>query len=383
MSTQASGPEYYIGLMSGTSVDAIDCALIDTANNNVQLRCASAFPIPDKLISDIHQLCAEGQSAKLHDIATADIALGQLMADAVQNLLSEYQIEARTISAIGSHGQTIYHHPHGNHPYSLQIGDPNIIAERSGITTVADFRRRDLAAGGEGAPLVPLFHKEIFHSDTENRVILNIGGIANITVLPADISKPVTGFDTGPGNTLMDQWMLKNFNKPMDTNGEIARQGKVDASLLQAFLQDSYFSRPAPKSSGREYFNPEWLASHINSNNISIEDVQATLCMLTATSIINAINEYAADTNLILVCGGGCHNPALMTQLRNLAQGMHIEDTNSENINPDWVEAMTFAWLAKNTIHGKAGNLPSVTGARSATILGGIYTASGSGLPIA
>lgn len=383
MSAQANGPEYYIGLMSGTSVDAIDCALIDTANNQVRLHCATTFPIPDKITNDIHRLCADGKSANLHDVAKSDVAIGRLMADAALNLLAECQLDKKNILAIGSHGQTVFHSPHGKYPYTLQIGDPNIIAEKTGITTVADFRRRDIAAGGEGAPLVPLFHHHAFHSDKENRVILNIGGIANITILPASKHRTVTGFDTGPGNTLMDQWTLLHKGKPMDTHGTFAAAGSVDDALLQSLLSDDYFSRPAPKSSGREYFNLDWLRSYLINGNIEAEHIQATLCQLTATSIINAIRKNAPDTDAIFVCGGGCHNPVLMSALRAEAKDISIEDTQHLNIDPDWVEAITFAWLAKNTLQGQTGNLPSVTGARSAVILGGIYPGKGSGSPIA
>ena len=382
MSTQAHGQEYYIGLMSGTSVDAIDCACIEATGNQVRFHDAISFPIPPSLTRNIHQLCTQGQSAQLQLLSETDVALGRLMAEAVLSLLKKTRLDKKNIIAIGSHGQTVFHHPHGDHPYTLQIGDPNIIAEKTGITTVADFRRRDIAAGGEGAPLVPLFHYHAFRSDTENRVIVNIGGIANITILPADRHLPVSGFDTGPGNTLMDQWISQEQGKPMDTLGEFAASGKPDNRLLDKLLQDPYFQRHPPKSCGREYFNPEWLATFLKHQQIPSANVQATLCQLTAISIMNAIRHHAPDTKTIFICGGGSHNPVLMSALRKQAAGIPVEDTRYLGIDPDWVEAITFAWLAKMTLQNKPGNLPSVTGAHSNTVLGGIYPGNSTDSPV-
>jgi len=364
--------DYYIGLMSGTSMDAIDAALVSIDDNHTQLIKSHNHPLPESVTNKLHALIACGKDARLDDCMTLDVELGQLFADAVIALLTDSGIQANQIKAIGSHGQTAYHHPEGMHPYTLQIGDPNIIAEMTGITTVADFRRRDLCVGGQGAPLAPAFHQFAFHSDTENRAIINIGGIANISVLPADNNLPIYGFDTGPGNTLLDQWAMKYLGKSMDLNGEFARSGTCNNELLLQLLSDDYFSSPIPKSTGREYFNLKWLNKNMGLEKISPEDIQATLTELTIQSISMAIKEHAPAVQHIYVCGGGSHNPLLMSGLQR-ASGLPVDDSSSCGIGPDWVEAVAFAWLASKTLNAQPANLPSVTGARSKVILGGIY----------
>jgi anhydro-N-acetylmuramic acid kinase len=303
-----------------------------------------------------------------------DCEIGELFAATAIELLDKSRLPASRITAIGSHGQTIYHQPPttGKHGYTQQIGDPNIIALRTGITTAADFRRKDMAAGGQGAPLVPAFHREVFCSAQKNRVIANIGGMANITVLP--IRGEVTGFDTGPGNVLLDAWIFRQLGKTYDAHGSWARQGKINTELLGHFLDDAFFKQPPPKSTGREHFNLHWLEQHIAAitASIPVPDVQATLTALTARSIADAIHTHAPVTDEVFVCGGGAHNTFLMQLLHEYLR-KPVSDTSALGIAPDWVEAAAFAWLAKQTLEGKPGNLPSVTGAKRAVVLGGIY----------
>lgn len=366
-------PEYYIGLMSGTSIDAIDAALVEISGEQTRLAGFINHPLPEEVTAQLHRFIQSGAEARLNEYSRLDVIMGHLFADAIAALLKTYQLDAAQVTAIGSHGQTLYHQPDGDTPTSLQIGDPNIIAQQSAITTVADFRRRDIAAGGQGAPLVPGYHQAMFHSIDEDRCIVNIGGIANITILPADPEKPVYGFDTGPGNTLLDQWVMQQQGKTMDTDAIFAKQGKAHQDLLHQLLSDPYFSQAIPKSTGREYFNLNWLEHYTARLNLRPEDIQATLCELTATSIVNAIMEVAGDTQQLLVCGGGAHNPEIMRLLRNKATHCSVDSTSTYGIDPDHVEAMAFAWLAYKTIKGHTGNITSVTGAQSNAILGGIY----------
>jgi len=369
-------PEYYIGLMSGTSVDAIDTALVDLDNHEIKFIDAYSHPIPEDIKQKIHLTCIQGKHATLDDCACLDIALGNLFAEAVTALLKQNNLSHTDIVAIASHGQTVFHNPDSNPTYTVQLGDANIIAEKTGITTVADFRRRDIAAGGQGAPLVPAFHEAAFRSQSENRVILNIGGIANITILNTNTNQPVTGFDTGPGNTLLDQWITKSLGRDYDQDAQFAAQGKINQTLLDSFLGDPFFKKTPPKSTGRELFNLEWLYSHKMINTLPPEDVQRTLCELSAQSIVQAIQLHATSTQHILVCGGGCHNPVIMDSLQRLAHPMIIDTTEVLDIHPDWVEATAFAWMAQRTLEQRSSNLPSVTGAHSKTILGAIYHAN-------
>lgn len=366
--------EYYIGLMSGTSMDAIDAVLVDLAMHGPVLSHYHNFPVPSKLRARLIAV-AQGESSTLNHLSELDVRLGHLFADAALALLQQSRISAEMVRAIGSHGQTIYHRPTGPFPTSLQVGDPNIIAERTGITTVADFRRRDMAAGGQGAPLVPAFHEAAFRLNDRNRVIVNIGGIANITILPANPLKNVSGFDTGPGNTLMDGWIKKHHRKNKDDCGRWAASGEVDEVLLSRMLKDPYFRKAPPKSTGREYFNPAWLDKVLkrHKNRIPAKHVQATLCELTARSISDAIHKHAPKTDEVLVCGGGVHNLALMLRLQMLLGTIRVVSTEEFGTDPDYVEAIAFAWLAKRTLERRAGNIPSVTGARHGVILGGIY----------
>jgi len=363
----------FIGLMSGTSVDAIDAVLVEFTTAGVQVHAVHSHPWLPELRDDLLTLSQQTrENSTLHDIATLDVQMGKIFAEASLALLEKSQVPQEKICAIGSPGQTLYHHPDGDPPYTLQLGDPNLIAQMTGIPTIADFRRRDMAAGGQGAPLAPAFHNALMRSPDEDRVILNIGGIANITVLRADETQPVIGLDTGPGNALLDAYSYQQQRSRMDKNGEWAATGKVNSSLLNAMLTDPYFAKPAPKSTGRDYFNLDWLNYHtLGLSLFHPEDVQATLCSLTITSIAQAILPYKPQR--LLVCGGGVHNPLLMDGLAKQLPNSVVESTAAIGIKPNLVEAMSFAWLAQRRWNMETGNLPSVTGARKAVILGSVY----------
>ncbi|GBE10022.1 anhydro-N-acetylmuramic acid kinase [bacterium BMS3Bbin12] len=370
-------PEYYIGLMSGTSMDAIDAALVDLEHAPALLATHRRV-LPEDLRRDLRALAEGGIAQELECYGRLDATLGELFAEAARAVLREAGLGPDRVRAIGSHGQTVRHRPDGPHPFSLQIGDPNLIAERSGVTTVADFRRRDLAAGGQGAPLVPAFHDLVFRSPGEDRVVLNLGGIANVTCLPRTPDAPVTGFDTGPGNMLMDAWCMRHLGQPYDRDGAWAARGRVLETLLAAWLEEPFFARPPPKSTGREHFHLAWLEqtlTAIGSTPAAPEDVQATLCELTAASIARAVRQYAPATRRLLVCGGGAANRTLLERLRHRLPGCTVESTAAHGLDPQWVEAAAFAWLAQRTLAGAPGNLPAVTGARHPVILGAIYPA--------
>lgn len=364
---------YYIGLMSGTSLDGIDAALLDL-RQRPRLLAQHSHPLPDPLRQQLYQLQTPGEN-ELSTMMRLDVELGRLFAEAVHALLAKADKRAGEIAAIGSHGQTLRHYPDGPTPSTLQIGDPNLIAELTGITTVADLRRRDLAAGGQGAPLVPAFHAAMFRREGSNRAILNLGGIANLTLLPADSQAAVTGFDTGPGNGLLDAWIARHQQQRYDRDGEWAASGHCHPGLLERLLHDPYFARPPPKSTGREYFNLNWLhAALAPFADLASRDVQATLCELSARSIAEALQATRDPVEEVLICGGGIHNRALYQRLEELLTPARVTSTAEAGLDPDWVEAAAFAWLAKQTLAGDPGNLPSVTGASHPVVLGGVYT---------
>lgn len=368
---------YYIGLMSGTSLDAIDAVLVSFSDNQPTLHHAINFPLDKTLRADLLALSAPGEN-EIERMGQLDISLGQSFAVAVNQLLQETDIDATQVRATGSHGQTIRHRPDLNNGknFTLQIGDPNTIAELTGITTVADFRRRDMAAGGQGAPLVPAFHAAFFVDNKQDRIILNIGGMANITLLPADATAPASGFDTGPGNVLMDDWIQQWQQQAFDDNGQWAASGTVHSQLLNALLKDNFFQLAPPKSTGREHFNLGWLQQHLNKLEPpapASKDVQATLNELTAISIANAIQRYATNTKEIVVCGGGVRNAELMRRLKTKLGNANIVSSDERGLAAEWVEAVAFAWLARETLEGRTGNLPAVTGAKRPVILGGVY----------
>ena len=366
--------DYYIGLMSGTSMDGIDAALVELDQDHCQLIAHHSHTIPEQLKQSLISLVKTGED-ELARMMLCDVQLGNLFAEAANELISHSKIKPSQVKAIGSHGQTLRHYP--DNAATLQIADANIIAQLTSITTVADFRRRDMAAGGQGAPLVPAFHKEIFSGYAHDQVILNIGGIANITLLPADTNDNISGYDTGPGNCLMDDVALQHLKLPYDRDGEWGASGHIHPGLLERMLNDPYFSKAVPKSTGREYFNPHWLDEILKSfPNLAAQDIQATLRELSAQTICDAINNSMPSAKRILVCGGGVHNTALMNRLDELMPGQQVASTITEDVDPDWVEAMAFAWLAKQTLNNKPGNLPEVTGATQAVILGAIYPAN-------
>ena len=364
---------YYIGLMSGTSVDAIDAVLCDISNKAstpIKLLHTKSYPFPHVIQQQIHALCnADYTHDPVEETALLDRELGELFAEAVDDLLKDSQLSNQQITAIGSHGQTIRHRPEAYHPFTIQIGNPHSIAARTGITTVADFRTRDMIYGGQGAPLVPAFHQSIFQSPQEDRVVVNLGGIANITYLAQQ--GEVLGYDTGPANTLMDQWISLHQHQQYDKNGLWAKQGKCLPTLLDKLLEDPFFSKPYPKSTGREYFNLDWLTQQLTDSYEPV-DVQATLLELTARTVAQAITSHTQQATVIL-CGGGAHNPLLQQRLSSNLTDSTIVSSEQFGISPDWVEAMAFAWLADRCLNHQTGNLPAVTGAKQMTVLGAIY----------
>ncbi|MDG2175372.1 MAG: anhydro-N-acetylmuramic acid kinase [Gammaproteobacteria bacterium] len=362
----------YIGLISGTSMDAIDCALVDFSEGSpVQLDFINT-EIPDDLRQKLLALC-EDHNAQVPLLGEADVEFARELAKAVHRILDINNLKPSQIAAIGSHGQTIRHQPQGNPPFTLQIGDPNILAELTGISTVADFRRRDMAAGGQGAPLVPAFHRGIFSSADHDRVILNIGGMANITILKK--LGGITAFDTGPGNVLMDYWIQTHQGHPYDHEGSWARSGSTNDALLAALLNEPYFALPAPKSTGRELFNKAWLESKLaGCTDLSENDVQTTLLFLTLESIATAITSEL-DTGEIIVCGGGARNTYLMETLSSNFTGFDVMPSSRLGIMEDSMEAIAFAWMAHKTMHEKSIDFTEITGSSHPVIAGGVYYA--------
>ena len=371
----------YLGLMSGTSADGIDAVLVSlAASGSVTLLASShttyATPLRDAIIT---MRKMDGPStiaaATVRRLGELDTAIGEAFAAAANALLTQTRIAATDVRAIGSHGQTVSHYPEGDHPFSFQLGNAAVIAERTGITTIADFRARDIAAGGQGAPLVPAFHEFAFRSDKAARAVMNIGGIANVTFLPDDRTLPVVGFDTGPGNTLLDTWIAHQLGKTHDENGKWAATGSVNHELLERLLSDPFFKTAPPKSTGQERFNLNWIEEGLGQlrHVPKPEDVQATLVALTVESISSAIDQFSPSPREIYLCGGGVHNKNLVEQLRERLTGRPVKLTSELGIDPDWVEATAFAWLAYRTIEGQPGNLPTVTGALHPAILGAIY----------
>ena len=361
---KSSEQNLYIGCMTGTSVDGLDLALVQV-DPAITVHAAASVPLPDALRTTLLALGQPDQSLGLDELGLADAQLGEFVGHSVLEFLTSLQVDPNSIAAIGSHGQTVRHRPG---QFTLQIGDANRIAEITGIPTVADFRRRDVAAGGQGAPLVPLFHQALF-GQQPGTVVLNIGGISNITVL----GDHLLGFDTGPGNGLMDSWYVHHHPEhPLsyDEDGTWAASGQVDQGLLSNFLTDPFFNAAPPKSTGREHFNLNWLQQFLE--NQSASDVQATLCQLTAVSITGALATHAATTQRLVVCGGGRLNGHLLQQIRQHTSA-EVVNCDALDIDGDALEAAAFAWLAYRTLHQLPGNSPSVTGADGPRILGTIY----------
>jgi anhydro-N-acetylmuramic acid kinase len=362
----------YIGMMSGTSMDGIDAALLEIDATRMQVQAAHEHEWPAQLQQRLRNAAEDFEHTGLRELGQLDTAVGLQFAHAAAQLLRTSGLSAAQVRAIGSHGQTILHQPLGEAPFTLQIGDPNIIAERLGIDVVADFRRRDIAAGGEGAPLMPAFHAAVFGTPGQSRAVVNIGGIANVTLLRADGS--VLGFDTGPGNCLLDAWSRLHLRQPYDAGGAWAANGTVDESLLEQLLGLPYFARSAPKSTGRETFSDLWLERALTGRSISPVDVQSTLAQLTARSIADALRAAGgAAPREIYVCGGGAFNAELMRRLAEALPQARVNTTQACGIAPEHVEAAGFAWLAHRYLHDLPGNLPSVTGARRPVPLGALY----------
>lgn len=363
----------YLGLISGTSADGIDAALV-AFDPAPELLAAQTLPYSPALRADILALARGDAGIELEALGRLDARLGDAFGEAALTLLEKAGLTATSIRAIGSHGQTVCHRPDGAYPFTLQLGDPTRIAEITGITTVADFRRRDMAAGGQGAPLACAFHAAVLADRAEPRAVLNLGGIANLTLLSPDM--PVRGFDTGPASALLDAWCAEHLGVGFDEGGRFAARGTVQPDLLSTLMQDAYFGLPAPKSTGREYFHLDWLRQRAPTVDLlPAADVQATLLELTARSIAEALLTSQPDTAMLLVAGGGVHNPLLMSRLGALLSPIAVDSTLAYGIDPDHVESMCFAWLARETLEGRPGNLPSVTGARGRRILGSIIQA--------
>ena len=361
----------YVGLMSGTSMDGIDAVLVSFGDRDVEVHATHSHAYNATLKEEL--LAAARKPLDVEPDPSGDLnrQVGECFRDAANAVIDIGGAASGDVTAIGSHGQTLRHQPNAENPFSLQIGDPHIISSGTKTTTIANFREADIAAGGQGAPLVPPFHQWLFGSTTDDRVVVNIGGIANITVLPSR-GGDVTGFDTGPGNGLMDRWTNQHLQQPFDASGEWAASGEVIAPLLLQFRDDPYFSQPPPKSTGFEYFNLAWL-QNFAVDSFSPADVQATLCELSALTIACAIREHAVAAENVFVCGGGLHNLELMRRLRRDLPGIAVSGTADAGLDPDWVESVAFAWLAMRTLDGLPGNLPSVTGASHKVVLGDIH----------
>jgi len=360
----------YVGIMSGTSLDGLDFALIEHGSHT-RLIATHYEPMPQKLKQDLLELCSTGPD-ELARAAITEQAWARLAGCGVLRLLQQAHVSAKAVRAIGSHGQTVRHEPQRG--FTIQIGNPALLAELTGICVVADFRRRDVAAGGQGAPLVPAFHEAIFGGTEHARAVLNIGGFSNLSLLQP--GQAARGFDCGPGNVLLDAWIQRNQGNAYDQNGTWAASGEVNTSLLQTFLNDPFFSTQGPKSTGRELFNLSWLDAHLTDfPGLAAQDVQATLLELTAISICDALRKSQPDTRDVLVCGGGAHNVTLMRRLQAHLPDCQVGSTACFGIKPDWIEAMAFAWLAHCCLEGITANRPSVTGAQGLRVLGAIYPA--------
>ena len=351
-------------------MDAIDASLVDFDVSPLRIVASSATPFDPVLKQRIATLIDSANVVSLDELGQVDVAIARAFAQAAAELLRGAGVRPGAVTAIGSHGQTIRHRPDLPIPFTTQIADPNTLAELTGITVVADFRRRDVAAGGQGAPLLPVFHDQVFRNDDEDRAIVNIGGIGNITILTRDT--PVTGFDTGPGNRLLDAWISAHQNLDFDADGRWGGTGNCDATLLQQLLEEPYLSLPPPKSTGRELFNMPWLRGKLGLFARRPQDVQATLLEFTAASIAAAVRRFAPGAALYL-CGGGAHNQALVRALARLVAPNRVASTATLGLDPDFVEAVAFAWFAQRTLAGLTSSAGSVTGACGARILGGVY----------
>ena len=361
----------FLGLISGTSADGIDAALV-RFDPGIEVIAAHTSQYPSQLRQKLLALTAPDAAISLDHLGALDVEVGHCFAAAALDLLNRSGTPADAIRAIGSHGQTIRHRPDGSHPFSMQIGDAAVIAERTRICTVADFRRADVAAGGQGAPLAPAFHSAAF-SEYLPCAVLNLGGIANLSLL--DSHGAVIGFDTGPANCLLDAWHAHHNGSNCDLDGEWAASGSVDSTLLDVLLDDPYFSTHPPKSTGREIFNLDWLYKRLGDQTRKPADVQATLLALTVRTIADALITRAFNPTCVLACGGGVHNSRLMSSLAAEISPIPMKSTAAAGLDPDFVEAALFAWLARERLAGRCGNLPSVSGASGQRLLGAVHAA--------
>jgi len=366
--------EHFIGLMSGTSLDGADGVLADCNATGIRVLRHAWRPFPAELAAELLALNDPGDN-ELHRAALAANALSRVYAQVVAELLKATGLPASAISAVGAHGQTVRHRPGAfdGTGYTLQLNNPALLAELTGITVVADFRSRDVAAGGQGAPLVPAFHRALFGHPGQTVTVLNIGGISNLSVVR---DEEVLGFDCGPGNALLDAWCRRHTGQPYDDQGRWAASGKVDESLLTQLLTDPFFSQLPPKSTGRDLFNADWLARHLGRHaTLEAADVQATLTELTARCCAAELRRHGAGSQRLIVCGGGALNTHLMHRLQALLPDLSVESSEKVGLPPLQVEAAAFAWLARKTLHRETGSLESVTGAHGARVLGAIYPA--------
>ncbi|BDT69209.1 anhydro-N-acetylmuramic acid kinase [Comamonadaceae bacterium OS-1] len=365
--------DLFIGLMSGTSLDGVDGVLVDFAGGRMQVRQYATLPFAPALRTELLALNTPGGD-ELHRAALAANELVGVYADVVQQLLERSGTRSDQVQAIGAHGQTVRHRPQefGGTGYTLQLNNPALLAELTGVNVVADFRSRDVAAGGQGAPLVPAFHQQVFGRAGEAVAVLNIGGISNLSLLDGQI----LGFDCGPGNALMDHWCQLHTGQPYDADGAWAASGTVHPTLLATLLGEPYLAKAPPKSTGRDLFNPPWLANKLQGfAGLASVDVQATLTELTARAVSTCMSSYGKSSKLLIVCGGGALNGRLMQRLQALLPGVQVQSSTAHGLPPLQVEAAAFAWLARQTVLGLPGNLASVTGARGERVLGAIYPA--------
>lgn len=364
----------FLGLISGTSADGIDTALVEFPNPDstagLRLLAARVHAWAPEVREHLVALGQGGEPASLDALGRLDVQVAHAFAQAARALLEDTGVAPAQVAAIGSHGQTVRHRPQGQSPFTMQIGDGSVIAEHTGITTVADFRRRDVAAGGQGAPLVPAFHAALLHTPDEARAVLNLGGIGNYTLLPRQ--GEVRGFDTGPANALLDAWCLRHTGQAFDADGAFAASGTVDAALLARLLDEPWFAQPPPRSTGREQFHLDWVQARLRGGE-SPADVQATLLELSAVTMADALHRYQPDTARLIACGGGVRNARLMQRIATHLPGVKVESSAAHGLDPDYVEAMAFAWLARETLAGRPGNLPAVTGARGRRVLGVVH----------
>ena len=362
--------QLFIGMLSGTSRDGVDAVLVNFHQQKMEILHATCTPYPTAIKTTLDQLLETGAPPSRDVAALLDENLGRFFARTAQNLVRDTGMETRDIVAIGSHGQTVWHQPEGDNPITIQLGKPELISKGTSTTVVADFRSADLKAGGQGAPLAPLLHQQLFQSTSENRAVLNLGGIANLTILPA--SGGVSGFDCGPGNCLMDIWTQRHLQKDYDNGGKWASKGSVNADLLETLLNDPYLKLPPPKSTGLEYYNSPWLDNILAGTDIELADVQSTLTEFTAVSVADCLRDSAKPDRL-LVCGGGAQNTYLMRRIAANLPDVIVESTSRYGVDPDWVEGLLFAWLARERLNESAQNTPLITGADQPVLLGSIH----------